>query len=191
MPWSTWTTRSPTFRSRRSDRNALVADAAPLGRAPLLLEDVGFGVDLQAGVGQPEAARQRADRDQHRRVPRVVRALDRHREDVVFLEQLDRPLGAARRRRDEQRRLALVAQPPDLGDPVGDAALAARPPAGSGRDCSGVARRRLGRRRASSSRPSSASCVALRQPRFDQLPVGEQLGRRRRDRSLAAASASS
>ena len=30
MPWSTWTTRSPTFRSRRSDRNALVAERAPL-----------------------------------------------------------------------------------------------------------------------------------------------------------------
>ena len=39
MPWSTWTTRSPTFRSRRSERNvarrrapALVARGAPLRR---------------------------------------------------------------------------------------------------------------------------------------------------------------
>ena len=91
--------------------------APPLGRAPLFLEDVGLGVDLQAGVGQPEAARQRADRDQHRRVARVLGALDRHREDVVFLQQLDRPLGAARRRGDEQRRLAVVAQPADARRP--------------------------------------------------------------------------
>ena len=79
---------------------------AALRRAALLFEDIGLGVDLQAGVGQPEAARQRADRDQHRGVARVLGAIDRHREDVVFLEQLDRPLGAARRRGDEQRRLA-------------------------------------------------------------------------------------
>ena len=97
--------------------------SAPLGRAALFFEDVGFGVDLQAGVGQPEAARQPADRDQHRRVPRVLGAIDRHREDVVFLQQLDGPFGAARRRRDEQRGVAVVAQPADLGDPVGHPAV--------------------------------------------------------------------
>ena len=52
----------------------------PLGRAALLLEDVGFGVDLQPGVGQAEAARQAADRDQHRGVARVLGALDRNGE---------------------------------------------------------------------------------------------------------------
>ena len=57
MPWSTCTTRSPTFRSRRSDRNALVADAPPLGRAALFFEDIRLGVDLQTGVRQAEAAR--------------------------------------------------------------------------------------------------------------------------------------
>ena len=79
---------------------------APLGRAALFLEDVGLGVDLQAGVRQPEAARQAADRDQHRGVPRVLGALDGNREDVVLLEQLDRALGAAGRGGHEQRRLA-------------------------------------------------------------------------------------
>ena len=124
MPWSTWTTKSPTFRSRRSERNALVAERAALGRAALFLEDVGFGVDLQAGVGQPEAARQRADRHEHGGIARVLGALDRNREDVVFLEQLDRSARRGPRvAATNERRLALVAKPTDLRDPVGDAAL--------------------------------------------------------------------
>ena len=45
------------------------------------------------------------------------------REHVVFLEQLDGAFGPARGRRDEQRRLAAVAEPADLGDPVGDASV--------------------------------------------------------------------
>ena len=49
--------------------------APPLGRAPLFLEDVGFGVDLQAGVGQAEAARQtRRPRRARRRSARLRRA---------------------------------------------------------------------------------------------------------------------
>ena len=43
----------------------------PLGRAPLLLEDVGLGVDLQAGVRQPEAAGER--RRWRRARPRTAR----------------------------------------------------------------------------------------------------------------------
>ena len=69
--------------------------ATPIGRAPLLVEDVRFGVDLQPGVRQPESPRQIARGDQHRRVSRIVGPLDRNGEDVVFLEQLDRPLGTA------------------------------------------------------------------------------------------------
>ena len=105
MPWSTWTTRSPTFRSRRSERNALLRRSrAPLRRAALLLEDVGLGVDLQAGVRQPEAARQRADRDEHRRVrarPRRARPARRSTSYSFSSSTVRsaRPGG----RRDEQR----------------------------------------------------------------------------------------
>ena len=97
--------------------------AAALRGAPLFLEDVGFGVDLQAASGSRKPRDRWPTADQHRRIPRVVGALDRNGEDVVFLQQLDGPLGAARRGGDEQRRLAVLAQPPDLGDPVGDAAV--------------------------------------------------------------------
>ena len=92
--------------------------APALRRAALFFEDVGFGVDLQSGVGQPEAARQIADRDEHRRVTRVLGALHRDGEDVVLLQQLDRPFGPAWRRRDEQRRFALAAKPSNLRHPI-------------------------------------------------------------------------
>ena len=92
---------------------------SPLGRAPILLEDVGLGVNLQPGVGQPEAARERADGDKHGRVPRFFGAIDRHGEHVVLLQHLDRPFGASRRGRNEERRLSLVAQAANFRDPVG------------------------------------------------------------------------
>ena len=58
MPWSTWTTRSPTLRSRKSEKK--VRRVRPMVRrrptrvAPhaLLVEDVGLGEDRQAGVGR-------------------------------------------------------------------------------------------------------------------------------------------
>ena len=65
--------------------------APALGRAPFFLEDVGFGVDLQAGVRQTESARQLAERHEHGGVSGIVGALDRNRQDVVLLQQLDRP----------------------------------------------------------------------------------------------------
>ncbi len=96
--------------------------AAPLGRAALLFEDVRLRKNLQAGVGETEAARQAADGDEHGGVPRVFGALHGDREDVVFLQQLDRPLGASRGGRHEQHRLALVSQATNLGHPIRHAA---------------------------------------------------------------------
>ncbi len=92
-------------------------------RAPLFFEDIGFCVDLQAGVGQTKSARQAANRDQHRGVLGVLGPLDRDRKDVVFLQQLDGSFRSTGGGGDKQRLLAFVAQSPDLGDPVRDAAL--------------------------------------------------------------------
>ena len=94
-----------------------------LGDAPRLVEDVRFRVNLQAGIRQPESARHAAHGDQHRRVARIVGSLDRNGEDVVFLQQLNRPLGTARRRRNKQHGLASFLQLSELGNPVRDAAV--------------------------------------------------------------------
>ena len=83
---------------------------ALLGGAALLLEDVGFRVDLQRRVGQPEAARQRADGDEHRRRMRVLGAFDGNGDDVVLLQDLDRALGAAVAVGDEQHGVAALAR---------------------------------------------------------------------------------
>ena len=170
--------------------------APALGRAALLLEDVGFGVDLQARVGQPEPARQPADRHEHRRVARVVGALDRNREDVVFLEQLDRPLGAARRSRrrtasSRPRRAAAESRPPSRRR-----GPASPSPAGSGRGESGrvdasdavessrpALRSRRGRRVVVET--ELRELRRLSEPRFDDRPVREQF--RQRQRVLASA----
>ena len=56
MPWSWWTTRSPTFRSRKSERK-LRARRAPRRavQVDLLGEDVAVGEDAQARLGELEA----------------------------------------------------------------------------------------------------------------------------------------
>ena len=92
--------------------------APALRRAPVFFEDVGLGVDVERRVRQAEAAGQPADRNQHRRIAGIVGALDRHREQVVLLQQLDRSLGAACRGGDKQRRLVLFAVAADLGHPI-------------------------------------------------------------------------
>ena len=91
---------------------------AALVGLPLLLEDVGLGPELEPGLGQAEAAAQMADADEHGARVRVLGALDRRGEDLVVGEQLDRALGAARRVRDEDHRVAALAAAPDLRDPV-------------------------------------------------------------------------
>src|SRR3954466_2748846 len=67
----------------------------PLRRATFFLENIRLGVDLKARVRQTETARQCADADEHGGILRIVRTLDWHCEDFVFLEDFDRALGAA------------------------------------------------------------------------------------------------
>ena len=95
--------------------------ATAFRRAAFLFEDVGFGPDLQSGVGRRNP-RDRPLTDEHRRVAHLPRALDRNGKDVGVLEQLDRPLGAAGSCRHEERRLAVVPEPADFRHPVRDAA---------------------------------------------------------------------
>ena len=51
---------------------------------------------------------------------RVLAALDRHREDLVVSQQLDRAFGAASRVRDEDHRVAALAAATDLFYPILD-----------------------------------------------------------------------
>ena len=154
---------------------AEVREERPGGRAAalvdlaLFLEDVGLGPELQLRLRQAEAAAQMTDADQHRGGMAIVRALDRHREDVVVGEQLDRPLGAAGGMRDEDHRVAALAAAADLVDPVGHAA--------------GELHRRLARdvdrvrhRRAR----GVSSAVAPDSHERDGVPLQQQFGRRRR-----------
>ena len=121
------------------------------------------------------------DGHQHGRVPRVLGALDRHGEDLVVLEQLDRALGAARRRGDEQHRLALLAQPPDLGRPSRHAAV--QLDGGLTRTCGGraiVSRASRGRAAA------SAVARASRDWTDGQARTRADAGRRRASRRLSS-----
>ena len=105
MPWSTWTTRSPTLRSRKSERNVRAAERRRSCTLALLLEDVGLGPELQR---RRRAAGSRARAGRCRRAPRAACASSARsigtREDVVVGEQLDRALGAAGECGDEERR---------------------------------------------------------------------------------------
>ena len=132
MPWSTWTTWSPTFRSRKSERKARAADWRRSDGAALLLEDVGLGEHLERRVGQAEPARERADghedgggvRHLAARLDVVALArVDEHGDgdQLVVAQQLDDALGAAGRGGDEQHGLARLARAPDLLHPVADA----------------------------------------------------------------------
>ena len=99
-----------------------VADRRALGRAPLLLEDVAFREDRQAAFRQAEAADQVPDGDEQRGRVRVFGADRGSGDDLVFLGELQQPLGAARRGRHENRDLAggaAVADSPRRNPAVG------------------------------------------------------------------------
>ena len=90
----------------------------PFGRAMFFLEDVGLGVNLQRRIRQPEPARQRAHGHKNGRGVRVFNAVNGNSDDFVFLQNLDRPLGATFRFCDEHHGVATAAGCMDLGDPV-------------------------------------------------------------------------
>ena len=140
-----------------------------LRRATLLVEDIGVRVDLETGVRQAESLRDASLRDQHGRVARVFRALDRHREDLVLLQQLNGSLRATGRRGRKQRRAARLAMLADVGDPV------SQPPVERDRRLAAYMRliieTQLRQRR------------RLRQPRVDIGPLDKEV-RRRRDLRL-------
>ena len=76
----------------------------------LVVEDVALGDDREAGVGEAHARGQGAGGDEDHGRARHLGGVDRQRQHVVLAQQLDRPLGAARRFGDEQRRLARLAR---------------------------------------------------------------------------------
>ena len=82
------------------------------------LEDVGLGVNLQRRVRQPEPARQRAHGHKNRRGVRVFNAVDGNGDDFVFLQNLDRPLGATFRFCDEHHGVTTAPSCMNLCDPV-------------------------------------------------------------------------
>ena len=97
MPWSTWTTRSPTFRSRKSERNVRVADRR---RSCVLRSSSKTSVSAQNC--RPASGRRKPRESWPTPTStdggaRILGALDRRRADLVVGEQLDRALGAARR----------------------------------------------------------------------------------------------
>ncbi len=118
MPWSTWTTRSPTLRSRKSERNVLVADRR---RSCVLRSSSKTSVSAQnwrpaSGSLNPRDRWPYAD--EHRCGPDVLGFLDRRGEDLVVREQLDRALGEPGGVRDEDDRVAGLSPVSDLGCPL-------------------------------------------------------------------------
>jgi hypothetical protein len=89
---------------------------------PLLLEDIGFRVDLQARLGQPESTTEAAHGNEHRSEVRLLGMLDRHRHELVFPQNLDRPLRTASTARDKEHLFAAGTGRTYVGDPIGDAA---------------------------------------------------------------------
>ena len=125
MPLSTWTTRSPILRSRKSEMNVRAADLRRSWTRRSSSKRSVSANSRRRADGQVKAARQLPGRDEHRRASiEVVRGRDRSRADLVVGEQLDRPLGAAGRRGDEDDGLVRARAPARIScDPVADAAV--------------------------------------------------------------------
>ena len=92
-----------------------------LGRSALLLENIRLRVQLQRTAGETEAARERADGDEHPGRMDVFGAFDRNGDDLELVKDFDRPLGASGTVGNEQHRVAAIAGLPNVGDPVADA----------------------------------------------------------------------
>ena len=134
MPWSTCTTRSPTLRSRKSDRKVRVAERR---RSWTLRSSSKTSVSAQSCSAASGSRNPRERWPVPTRTPvrcGVLGALDRHREDVVVGEELDGALGAARRVRDEHDGVAALAAAADLGRPSPEPGRRTPSPAGRTRD---------------------------------------------------------
>ena len=94
--------------------------AALLRRTVLFLEDVRLRVHLQPRLGKTESARQQPGGHEHRCSMRVLRVLDRDREDVVLPQDLDRALGPPAAVGDQKHRVASFPRLADIGHPVRD-----------------------------------------------------------------------
>ena len=165
MPWSTWTTRSPTLRSRKSDRNVRVAERAALVDLALFLEDVGLGPELEPGVRQPEAAatdgRRRRGRPPRARPRRAPSARRRSRSRRGAQSCARRGPASARRRPSCRRARGRDGSP--------------RPSPARGRRTRPPADRRCGPCRGSSSVSASvSSAVAPSSQRLTVVPVDQQ-----------------
>ncbi len=100
-------------------RGFLARRTAPL---PIVVEEIGLGVDGDAAAREADAVREAADRHEHGAGAQLARARRRFRAYVVVLEHLERALGAAGRVGHEDDGVTGVAAFAQLGDPVGDAA---------------------------------------------------------------------
>ena len=177
MPWSTWTTRSPTFRSRKSERKVAAAERR---RSWTLRSSSKTSVSAQSwrpASGSLKPLRQVPGPDQHAGPVGILGAFNRHREDVVVGEHLDGPFGAAGGVGDEQDGVAALAPAANLRRPVLHAAVELHR-----RLAGDVARRQAG--------IVSGDLQGLEESRAFEpaprvLPLHDQLRRRRRRHTLA------
>ena len=78
------------------------------GAPPLFLEDVGFGVDAERRVGQPESTREQPFGDDDGALDALVRGRREQRAELVVVQQLHGSLGTPMRAGDEKNAVAAV-----------------------------------------------------------------------------------